>query len=89
MEDKKVIKKIFEIEVTSVIEDTDDEKKGEATIGYAYSVDTSLPELAFSVAGFLKAMDRDEEMQKQVEAGQTVGGAFITILEAYYNNKEE
>jgi len=88
MDDKKPIKTIFSIEAISIISDTEDNTQGEAAIGYEYKLDTSLPELTFAVAGFLKAMDEDEDLKQTVAEGQTVGDTFITLLQQYYAMKE-
>jgi len=87
MEDTKKIKTIFEVSVSSIISDTDDPKVGEANTGYTYDLNTSLPELAYTIAGFLKQLDLDEDISKTVE-GTTVGEAFITLLNQYYISKE-
>jgi len=84
MEDQKVIKCLFKVDAISTIEDTEDEKEGEASIGYKYHLDTSLPELAYGLAGFLKAIDTDEDIKKTVDAITTVGEAFIALLQLYY-----
>jgi hypothetical protein len=88
-EDAKKMKTIFAIELTSRVEDTANDKEGEASVGYAYKVDTSFPELAFAIAGFLKAVDKDEDVAGQVSDDRPMGEAFIAILKAYYDNKEE
>jgi len=90
MDDTKKIKTIFAIEVVSVIEDTADETKGEASTGYQYALDSSLPELAFAVSGFLKAIDGDEDLKvaMKVEDG-TIGNAFIQLLQLYYDQPEK
>lgn len=89
MDDKQTIKAIFTVNAVTIISDTADEKTGEASIGYNYSLDTSLPELAFAVSGFLKAIDADEDMSKVVEGSRTVGDAFITLLQQYYSTSEQ
>jgi hypothetical protein len=88
MDDKKPIKTIFSVEAVSIISDTADNKQGEAVVGYEYNLDTSLPELTFALAGFLKAMDEDEDMKQTVSDGQAVGSTFITLLQQYYDMKE-
>ncbi len=90
MEDTKKIKTIFAIDATSIIADTEDDTTGEASTGYSYKLDTSMPELAFSIAGFLKAIDGDEDLKVMmaVESG-TIGEAFIALIQAYYTHPEK
>lgn len=88
MDDSKKIKNIFTIDATSIISDTADDKTGEASVGYQYNLDTSLPELAYSLAGFLKVIDKDESVSKTLEGERSVGAAFISLLQAYYDRKD-
>ena len=89
MEDKKDIKVVFSITAQSIVEDTEDKDKGEASTGYEYKLDTSLPELAFSIAQFLKIIDNDKDMQTSVANNGPVGLAVLTLIEQYYKTKEE
>jgi len=88
MDDSKKIKNIFAIDATSIISDTEDDKTGEASVGYNYNLNTSLPELAFSLAGFLKVIDKDESVSKTIDGERSVGAAFISLLQAYYDRNE-
>ncbi len=89
MENKKPIKVIFNITAVSVIEDTADETKGEASTGYEYAMDTSMPELAYSLAGFLKAIDTSDDLKAATSDGSSPGQALLTLVEQFYNMKEE
>jgi hypothetical protein len=89
MEDTKKIKTIFSIDATSIISDTKDDTVGEASTGYSYVFDTSLPEFAFAIAGLLKTLDTDEDVKQMTETNTTVGAAFIELVTLYYNRKEE
>lgn len=89
MDDTKVIKTIFKAETVSVVSDTKDEATGEAAVGYQFGLDTSIPELAFALAGFLKMLDNDEDIKKTITGSRSVGSAFIALLEANYNAPEE
>jgi len=86
MEDKKEIKVIFSVHAVSIIADTDDEKEGEASVGYEYKLNTSFPELAFALAGFLKAVEDDHDIKDamQVAKDRTISEAFISLVQAYY-----
>jgi hypothetical protein len=89
MDDIKVIKPIFTVNLASMISDTADETKGEAQVGYTYDLDGSLPELAYAVAGFLKMADQDPDMAKVISDGSPVGENFITLVKMYYDKKDE
>jgi len=88
MEDKKKIKTIFSIDANTIISDTEDNTKGEASVGYQYDLNTSIPELAFSIAGFLKALDSEPDIKETFEGDGKVGLAFITLLQQYYSTAE-
>lgn len=90
MEDTKTIKNLFSVDVESVISDTADEKVGEAGTKYSYNMNTSFPELAYSIAGFLKTIDADPDIKQalNVEAG-TVGDVFINLIKLYYDQPDE
>ena len=86
MEDVKDIKVMFTVTVTSVISDTEDDTKGEAATAYKYMLDTSLPELAYAMAGFLKLVDDDPDIKKNLEGvDRSVGAAFIMLLQSNYD----
>ena len=76
---------MFSVSVASVISDTEDETKGEAQTSYEYALDTSLPELAYSIAGFLKMVDADPDIKQTLAGTTSVGDAFITLLQQNYN----
>ena len=86
MDDVKDIKVMFTVTVTSVISDTEDETKGEAATAYKYMLDTSLPELAYAMAGFLRLVDDDPDIKKTLDIDRSVGAAFITLLQSNYDN---
>lgn len=88
MEDTKVIKNIFSIETVSTIEDTEDDKVGEAQINYQFNIDGSLPELGYAFAGFLQMIDSDPNMNKTIEAGTTAGKALLDLITLYYNKPQ-
>lgn len=88
MDDTKKIKTLFSIETTSIVSDTADEKTGEASIGYNYALDTSLPELIYALAGFLKAIDTDDDIKATFSGTSPVGEAFIALLQQYYNSQD-
>lgn len=89
MEDKRDIKVVFSITAQTIVEDTKDKDKGEASTGYEYKINTSLPELAFSIAQFLKIIDSNKDMQAGVANNGPVGLAVLTLIEQYYKTKEE
>jgi len=88
MKNTRNIKTIFTIDVVSTIESTEDTTKGEASTGYTYKLDTSFPELAFAIAGFLKVAEEDTSLTNQISDKGSLGAAFITLIETYYNTKE-
>ena len=91
MDDKKLIKTMFSIDVMSIVSDTEDETKGEAQTGYNYTLDSSLPELTYALAGFLKSMDADEDIRNSAgiaEGSKSIGSAFIALLQSYYERIE-
>ena len=88
MDDTKVIKTIFGIDAISIIADTADDKVGEASTGYEYHLNTSLPELAFAFAGFLKAMESDPDIKEAIKAKGSVAEAFLNLVQLYYTKAE-
>ncbi len=90
MDDSKKIKTLFNINAVSIISETENEEIGEATNGYEYGLDTSIPELAYALAGFLKAIDKDPDITEaaMLAKGATIGDNFITLLHQYYTAKE-
>lgn len=89
MDDAKKIKTLFSIDAMSIISDTEDEKVGEAQVGYAYALNGGFPELALAIAGFLKEIDKDEDIKNALASGNKVGEAFLTLIGQYYNVPEE
>lgn len=88
MDDTRDIKTIFSVNAVSIISDTNNETEGEASVGYEYKLDTSLPELAFALAGFLKAMENDADIKIAIDAKNSVGEAFIDLIHLYYTKVE-
>jgi len=86
IDNNKRIETLFQIDSVSNISETDDPNVGEAAIGYIFAFNTSIPELAFSFAEFLKALDKDGDAVKQVDKSQfnKPGSAFIALLKQYY-----
>ena len=88
MEDTKKIKTIFSIDAMSIVADTEDEATGEASTGYQYTFNSSLPELAFALAGFLKVAEEDADIKTTLGAGSNLGDAFINLVKLYYDKAE-
>lgn len=84
MDDKKKLKTLFSVDVQTIISDTEDKEVGEAQTGYSYNLDGSIPEIAYALAGFLKALDEDEDVKASLNTDGSVGSAFITLLNQYY-----
>jgi hypothetical protein len=89
MDDTKKIKTMFLVDVISIISDTTDESQGEASTGYEYRFDASLPELAYALGGFLKQLDADEDIRATMAGNEAPGDAFITLLKSYYDMQDE
>ena len=90
MDDVKTIKPILIIEAVSIVGDTKDAERGEASIGYNFTVDCGLPELAFALAQMLKSIDTEDEFKATVADGtKDVGTTFIALLVQYYKQPNE
>jgi len=89
MNDTNVVKTLLAIDVVSIISETENEDEGEANVGYQFKLNGSLPEIAHSIAIFLKMVDEQVDMKEAVNTDQPIGKALLELIENYYNTNEK
>lgn len=68
---------ILEVQAIEIL--TPQEEGVELNEGYDYKVDGAIPELADSLAKLAVEMDKDPEL------GEKAGGAFLNLIQQYYD----